>query len=126
MVRHNNVVPNQHFKKKWQFNVRTWFNQPARALRRRKGESEVALARAGGVVRVRDARARRWARAQDPLGVAFYLRCMSEVDLGADPTDRARTLPALQPALPRPSRSSPAPRPASCAPWCTARPSSTT
>eukprot|EP00884_Botryococcus_braunii_P023074 jgi/Botrbrau1/9450/Bobra.0252s0071.1 len=28
MVRHNNVVPNQHFKKKWQFYVKTWFNQP--------------------------------------------------------------------------------------------------
>ena len=27
MVRHNNVVPNQHFKKKWQLHVRTWFNQ---------------------------------------------------------------------------------------------------
>ena len=25
MVKHNNVVPNQHFKKKWQFYVKTWF-----------------------------------------------------------------------------------------------------
>jgi len=46
MVRHNNQVPNQHFKKKWHqvignqavLGVRTWFNQPARKLRRRKGE----------------------------------------------------------------------------------------
>lgn len=34
MVRHNNVIPNQHFKKKWQFYVKTWFNQPARKKRR--------------------------------------------------------------------------------------------
>jgi large subunit ribosomal protein L13e len=38
MVKHNNVIPNQHFKKKWQFRVKTWFNQPARKLRRRQGE----------------------------------------------------------------------------------------
>lgn len=37
MVRHNNVIPNGHWKKKWQFRVRTWFNQPARKLKRRKG-----------------------------------------------------------------------------------------
>jgi large subunit ribosomal protein L13e len=37
MVRHNNVIPNGHFKKKWQFRVKTWFNQPARKLRRRNG-----------------------------------------------------------------------------------------
>jgi len=40
MVKHNNVIPNQHFKKKWQFRVKTWFNQPARKLRRRKGECD--------------------------------------------------------------------------------------
>ena len=39
MVRHNNVIPNQHFKKKWQFNVKTWFNQPARKLRRRQARA---------------------------------------------------------------------------------------
>ena len=38
MVKHNNVIPNQHFKKKWQFYVRTWFNQPARKKRRHDGE----------------------------------------------------------------------------------------
>ena len=37
MVRHNNVVPNGHFKKHWQNYVRTWFNQPARKTRRRNG-----------------------------------------------------------------------------------------
>ncbi|XP_047333098.1 60S ribosomal protein L13-1-like [Impatiens glandulifera] len=35
MVKHNNVVPNGHFKKHWQNYVRTWFNQPARKTRRR-------------------------------------------------------------------------------------------
>jgi large subunit ribosomal protein L13e len=43
MVRHNNEVPHQHFKKKWfhfvgPLKVRTWFNQPARKERRRNGE----------------------------------------------------------------------------------------
>ncbi|KIZ01101.1 60S ribosomal protein L13-2, partial [Monoraphidium neglectum] len=42
MVKHNNVIPNQHFKKKWQFRVRTWFNQPARKLRRRQARAEKA------------------------------------------------------------------------------------
>ncbi|GAB4814719.1 hypothetical protein N2152v2_001765 [Parachlorella kessleri] len=42
MVRHNNVVPNQHFRKKWQDKVRTWFNQPARKLRRRNARAEKA------------------------------------------------------------------------------------
>ncbi|CAG9463812.1 unnamed protein product [Pedinophyceae sp. YPF-701] len=42
MVRHNNVIPNQHFKKKWQFMVRTWFNQPARKVRRRAARAEKA------------------------------------------------------------------------------------
>ncbi|XP_021768348.1 60S ribosomal protein L13-1 [Chenopodium quinoa] len=35
MVRHNNVIPNGHFKKHWQNYVKTWFNQPARKTRRR-------------------------------------------------------------------------------------------
>ncbi|KAL0400488.1 UNVERIFIED_CONTAM: 60S ribosomal protein L13-1 [Sesamum latifolium] len=35
MVKHNNVVPNGHFRKHWQNYVRTWFNQPARKTRRR-------------------------------------------------------------------------------------------
>ncbi len=36
-MKHNNVIPNGHFKKKWQFYVKTWFNQPARKHRRRLG-----------------------------------------------------------------------------------------
>lgn len=46
MVKHNNVIPNGHFKKKWQFRVRTWFNQPARKVRRRQGEWLVPRRRA--------------------------------------------------------------------------------
>ncbi|EFJ46365.1 ribosomal protein L13 component of cytosolic 80S ribosome and 60S large subunit [Volvox carteri f. nagariensis] len=42
MVRHNNVVPNNHFKKKWQFYVRTWFNQAARKERRRNARAAKA------------------------------------------------------------------------------------
>lgn len=37
MVKHNNEVPHQHFKKDWQSYVKTWFNQPARKKRRRLG-----------------------------------------------------------------------------------------
>ena len=42
MVKGNNVIPNQHFKKKWQFYVRTWFNQPARKTRRHAARVEKA------------------------------------------------------------------------------------
>jgi len=35
MVKHNNAVPRNHFHKDWQRFVKTWFNQPARAERRR-------------------------------------------------------------------------------------------
>lgn len=34
----NDVIPNNHFKKKWRGLVKTWFNQPARKVRRRNGE----------------------------------------------------------------------------------------
>eukprot|EP00270_Netrium_digitus_P010043 TRINITY_DN3082_c0_g1_i1.p1 TRINITY_DN3082_c0_g1~~TRINITY_DN3082_c0_g1_i1.p1 ORF type:complete len:208 (-),score=56.98 TRINITY_DN3082_c0_g1_i1:108-731(-) len=44
MVRHNNEVPNQHFKKDWQSRVRTWFNQPARKIRRRQARQKKAAA----------------------------------------------------------------------------------
>ena len=35
MVKHNNVVPNAHFNKKWKTRVRVNLNQPARKKRRR-------------------------------------------------------------------------------------------
>lgn len=38
MVKHNNVIPSSHFRKHWQNYVKTWFNQPARKTRRRKGK----------------------------------------------------------------------------------------
>jgi len=43
MVKHNNVVPNGHFKKHWQNYVKTWFNQPARKTRRRVARQEKAV-----------------------------------------------------------------------------------
>ncbi|CAF1064886.1 unnamed protein product [Adineta steineri] len=33
-MKHNNVIPNAHFHKKWQLHVRTWFDQPGRKTRR--------------------------------------------------------------------------------------------
>jgi len=35
MVKHNNIVPNAHFRKDWQRYVRTWFDQPGQKERRR-------------------------------------------------------------------------------------------
>uniref|UniRef100_A0A0C9RL50 60S ribosomal protein L13 n=1 Tax=Wollemia nobilis TaxID=56998 RepID=A0A0C9RL50_9CONI len=43
MVKHNNVVPNGHFKKHWQRYVKTWFNQPARKHRRRIARQKKAV-----------------------------------------------------------------------------------
>lgn len=34
-MKHNNVIPNNHFRKDWQNRVRCWFNQPMRKRRRR-------------------------------------------------------------------------------------------
>jgi len=41
-MRHNNQLPNQHFRKDWQLRVKTWFNQPARKVRRRLNRVEKA------------------------------------------------------------------------------------
>ncbi|KAE8055791.1 hypothetical protein FH972_012613 [Carpinus fangiana] len=43
MVKHNNVIPNGHFKKGWQNYVKTWFNQPARKTRRRNARQKKAV-----------------------------------------------------------------------------------
>merc|ERR1711933_489070 len=43
MVKHNNVIPNAHFHKDWENRVKTWFNQPARKLRRRENRAKKAL-----------------------------------------------------------------------------------
>ncbi|KAK2972831.1 hypothetical protein RJ640_028359 [Escallonia rubra] len=42
-MKHNNVIPNGHFKKHWQNYVRTWFNQPARKNRRRVARQKKAV-----------------------------------------------------------------------------------
>ncbi|EAL61465.1 hypothetical protein ACTFIW_000232 [Dictyostelium discoideum] len=39
---HNKVLSNDHFRKHWQMRVRTWFNQPARKIRRRNNRIEKA------------------------------------------------------------------------------------
>lgn len=44
MVRGNNEIPHAHFKKDWMNRVRTWFNQPARKVRRRKARAAKAKA----------------------------------------------------------------------------------
>jgi len=35
MGKGNNMIPNGHFHKDWQRYVKTWFNQPARKIRRK-------------------------------------------------------------------------------------------
>ncbi|KAK3041996.1 hypothetical protein RJ639_001698, partial [Escallonia herrerae] len=42
-MKHNNVIPNGHFKKHWQNYVKTWFNQPARKNRRRIARQKKAV-----------------------------------------------------------------------------------
>jgi len=42
MVKHNNVLANVHLRKHYQRFVRTWFNQPARKLRRSNNRKEKA------------------------------------------------------------------------------------
>lgn len=43
MVRHNNVVPNQHFHKDWDTRVKTWFHQPIqKKIRREKRRIKAA------------------------------------------------------------------------------------
>jgi hypothetical protein len=46
MVKHNNVIPNQHFHKKWARRVKTWFNQPAQKKARRDARKQKAAAAA--------------------------------------------------------------------------------
>jgi len=39
MVKHNNVVPNAHFRKQWQRRVKTWFSQPFEKKARREARA---------------------------------------------------------------------------------------
>lgn len=55
MVRHNNIIPNQHFHKDWDKRVKTWFNQPAqkkvRRDKRKLKAAEAAPAPVSGALR---------------------------------------------------------------------------
>lgn len=42
-MRHNNQLPNQHFRKDWQLHVRTWFDQPGKKKSRRIARQKKAL-----------------------------------------------------------------------------------
>ncbi|KAI9216612.1 ribosomal protein L13e [Blastocladiella britannica] len=44
MVKHNNQLPNQHFRKNWQIRVKTWFNQPGQKVARRVARATKAAA----------------------------------------------------------------------------------
>jgi len=44
MVKHNNQLVNNHYRKDWDKRVRTWFNQPARKQRRKEARKEKARA----------------------------------------------------------------------------------
>ncbi|KAG4304900.1 hypothetical protein PORY_001575 [Pneumocystis oryctolagi] len=41
-IKHNNMLPNQHFRKHWQRRVRTWFDQPGHKHRRRRLRNQKA------------------------------------------------------------------------------------
>lgn len=43
-MKHNNVLPNQHFRKDWQLHVRTWFDQPGSKQTRRVARLKKAVA----------------------------------------------------------------------------------
>jgi large subunit ribosomal protein L13e len=42
-MKHNNLLPNQHFRKDWQLHVRTWFDQPGKKKSRRIQRTKKAL-----------------------------------------------------------------------------------
>ena len=44
MVKHNNVIPNQHFHKQWARRVKTWFDQPGKKKARRLARQAKAAA----------------------------------------------------------------------------------
>lgn len=43
-VKHNNVLPNVHYRKEWDLRVKTWLDQPARKHRRRMARKAKAAA----------------------------------------------------------------------------------
>lgn len=44
MPKHNNAIPDNHFRKDWQTRVKTWFDQPGRKKRRRIARVKKAAA----------------------------------------------------------------------------------
>ena len=52
MVKHNKIIPNQHFHKKWQtssrgpLHIKSWFNQPGKKKSRRLKRAAKAAANA--------------------------------------------------------------------------------
>ncbi len=42
-MKHNNVLPNAHFRKEWDMRVKTWLDQPARKQRRRQARQAKAV-----------------------------------------------------------------------------------
>lgn len=42
VLKHNNQLPNAHFRKDWQSRVKTWFNQPGQKIRRSRLRKEKA------------------------------------------------------------------------------------
>ncbi|KAI8908039.1 50S ribosomal protein L13e [Gorgonomyces haynaldii] len=55
MVKHNNLLPNQHFHKDWQLHVKTWFDQPgkkkSRRIQRQKKAAKLAPRPVDGLLR---------------------------------------------------------------------------
>jgi len=110
MVKHNNVVPNQHFHKDWQRYVKTWFNQPgkkkSRRLKRAKKAKEVGPRPADGALRpiVRCATQKHNRRVR--AGRGFTLAELREAKIGAqlartigiavDPRRKNRSVKAFQ------------------------------
>jgi large subunit ribosomal protein L13e len=43
MVKHNNELPNNHFRKQWMLRVKTWFDQPGQKNRRRQARLKKAV-----------------------------------------------------------------------------------
>jgi large subunit ribosomal protein L13e len=41
-MKHNQAIQNAHFRKDWQKNIRTWFDQPANKVRRRNARATKA------------------------------------------------------------------------------------
>jgi len=110
MVKHNNVIPNGHFKKDWQNYVKTWFNQPARKKRRRTVRQKKAVAifprpTAGAlrpVVRSQTARYNMKVRAgrgftfEELKGAAISKKLASTIGIAVDHRRKNKCLESLQ------------------------------